>query len=376
MGTNATSRTSSERACAKRQNHRYGSLSFPSSPIVSCNANLNMVLGFPSFFPSMAVGKHMTYGFVEFRGEEDAEYAMKVLNMIKLAGKPIKVNRVAQDKKLNEVGANLFIGNLDPDVDEKLLYDTFSAFGGITQTPKIMRDPDLGTSKGFGFISFDAFEASDMAIECMNGQFLCNRPIVVQYAFKKDTPGERHGSQAERMLAATAAPANRFKPNTNFSGGAGDIVVMPNVPSGAPQSHTMYDPLAPGMYGDMNGMMLQAGAGAPLAMPGGMSMPPPPPPPMVHSGGYDPNTYMQPGYGMVAPPGGGHMMDTSQTPTMGVHGSIPPPPPPPMAQGMPPPPARGMDAVKPAWYAVFQNVFHRVFFTDKMSFPPLTSLLG
>ena len=36
-----------------------------------------------------------------------------------------------------DVGANLFIGNLDPDVDEKLLYDTFSAFGGISGAPKV-----------------------------------------------------------------------------------------------------------------------------------------------------------------------------------------------------------------------------------------------
>lgn len=55
----------------------------------------------------------------------------------------------------NDVGANLFIGQLDPDVDEKMLYDTFSAFGFITQTPKVMRDPDTGISKGYGFISYD-----------------------------------------------------------------------------------------------------------------------------------------------------------------------------------------------------------------------------
>ena len=35
------------------------------------------------------------------------------------------------------VGANIFIGNLDPEVDEKLLYDTFSAFGVILTTPKV-----------------------------------------------------------------------------------------------------------------------------------------------------------------------------------------------------------------------------------------------
>lgn len=50
-------------------------------------------------------------------------------------------------------------------------------------------------SKGFGFVSFDSFEAADLAIECMHGQFLCNRAIVCQYAFKKESKGERHGSQ-------------------------------------------------------------------------------------------------------------------------------------------------------------------------------------
>lgn len=40
--------------------------------------------------------------------------------MIKLFGKPIRVNKSSQDKKSQDVGANLFIGNLDPDVDEKV----------------------------------------------------------------------------------------------------------------------------------------------------------------------------------------------------------------------------------------------------------------
>jgi RNA recognition motif-containing protein len=72
----------------------------------------------------------------------------------------------------------------------QLLYDTFSAFGVIINTPKLMRDPDTGNSKGFGFVSYDCFEASDAAIEAMNGQYLCNRQITVSYAYKKDTKGE------------------------------------------------------------------------------------------------------------------------------------------------------------------------------------------
>lgn len=71
----------------------------------------------------------------------------------------------------------------------QLLYDTFSAFGVIIATPKIMRDPETGNSRGFGFVSYDCFEASDAAIEAMNGQYLCNRPITVSYAYKKDTKG-------------------------------------------------------------------------------------------------------------------------------------------------------------------------------------------
>lgn len=82
---------------------------------------------------------HQGYGFVEFMGEEDADYAIKIMNMIKLYGKPIRVNKASAHQKNLDVGANIFIGNLDPEVDEKLLYDTFSAFGVILQTPKVIR---------------------------------------------------------------------------------------------------------------------------------------------------------------------------------------------------------------------------------------------
>lgn len=80
---------------------------------------------------------HQGYGFVEFLSEDDADYAIKIMNMIKLYGKPIRVNKASAHQKNLDVGANIFIGNLDPEVDEKLLYDTFSAFGVILQTPKV-----------------------------------------------------------------------------------------------------------------------------------------------------------------------------------------------------------------------------------------------
>jgi splicing factor 3B subunit 4 len=99
-------------------------------------------------------GVHNGYGFVEFLDVTDCEYAIQILNMIKLYGRPIRVSRSTLDKKnILDVGANLFIGNLEPDVDEKLLYDTFSSFGTMIRPPKIMRD-DSGVSKGYGFVSY------------------------------------------------------------------------------------------------------------------------------------------------------------------------------------------------------------------------------
>lgn len=37
---------------------------------------------------------HQGYGFCEFLTEDDAEYACKIMNQIKLFGKPIRVNKV------------------------------------------------------------------------------------------------------------------------------------------------------------------------------------------------------------------------------------------------------------------------------------------
>lgn len=49
----------------------------------------------------------------------------------------ISFSQASSDKKQLDVGANLFIGNLDENVDERLLYDTFSAFGQMATTAKV-----------------------------------------------------------------------------------------------------------------------------------------------------------------------------------------------------------------------------------------------
>ena len=80
---------------------------------------------------------HQGFGFCEFLSEEDAEYAVKIMNQIKLYGKPIRVNKASYDKRQLDVGANLFVGSLDDNVDESALYDTFSTFGPIADQPTV-----------------------------------------------------------------------------------------------------------------------------------------------------------------------------------------------------------------------------------------------
>lgn len=57
--------------------------------------------------------QHMGFGFVEFASEIDADYAIKIMNMVKLYGSPIrlsKATRGTQQKHQSDIGANLFIG--------------------------------------------------------------------------------------------------------------------------------------------------------------------------------------------------------------------------------------------------------------------------
>ncbi|KAF7728266.1 Splicing factor 3B subunit 4 [Apophysomyces ossiformis] len=226
---------------------------------------------------------HQGYGFCEFLTEEDADYAIKIMNQVRLFGKPIRVNKATSDKKNLDVGATLFIGNLDPDVDEKLLYDTFSAFGLIVQTPNIARDPETGNFRGFGFVSYDNFESSDAAIDAMNGQYLMNKQITVSYAYKKDGKGERHGSAAERLLAAEARKHVQM-PNRLFATGGTPMMPVAPYPTAAYPAQPMMTPAYSGVTpAGVNGYR-----------------PPPPPPPMMGAAG---GAYARPPMGGYPPYG-------------------------------------------------------------------------
>ncbi|KAM0725846.1 Splicing factor 3B subunit 4 [Formica fusca] len=306
---------------------------------------------------------HQGYGFVEFMGEEDADYAIKIMNMIKLYGKPIRVNKASAHQKNLDVGANIFIGNLDPEVDEKLLYDTFSAFGVILQTPKIMRDPETGNSKGFAFINFASFDASDASIEAMNGQYLCNRPISVSYAFKRDAKGERHGSAAERLLAAQNPLSQADRPHQLFAD-APPLAPPPMPNSNANAHQSVHHPPHHVMH---HGMVVPPPP--PPSTPGPpMGHPPPPPVPPPPSSGFPPANIPPPPLPPMSmahpplPPGMPPPLPPMPVPTSQAQSAasrmMAPPPPhwamgaPPQGQFPPPPPPSATGG--PSQYGQFQ----------------------
>ena len=76
----------------------------------------------------------------------------------------------------------------------------------------IAMDPATGKSLGHGFVSYDSFESADLAKKQMNGQYVCQQPITVSYAFKVGSKkGEKHGDASERRIAPSMAAAAKLK---------------------------------------------------------------------------------------------------------------------------------------------------------------------
>ena len=100
------------------------------------------------------------------------------MNFDVLRGRPMRILWPQRDHALRKSGVgNVFIKHLEKNIDNKALYDTFSAFGNILSC-KIMTDEN-GRSKGFGFVHFETQEAANEAIRSVNGMLLGDRKVFV-----------------------------------------------------------------------------------------------------------------------------------------------------------------------------------------------------
>ena len=105
-----------------------------------------------------------------------AERALDTCNYDVVHGRPIRIMWCNRDPSLRRSGVgNIFIKNLDGSIDNKALYDTFSAFGSILSCKIVLDENDV--SKGYGYVHFETQEAAEQAIEKVNGMLLNDKQV-------------------------------------------------------------------------------------------------------------------------------------------------------------------------------------------------------
>ncbi|PKS11528.1 hypothetical protein jhhlp_003293 [Lomentospora prolificans] len=294
-----------------------------------------------------AEGKSRGFGFVNFTTHESAARAVEELNGNEFHGQELFVGRAqkkhereeelrksyeaARLEKANKYqGVNLYIKNLDDDVDDDKLRQMFTEFGPITSA-KVMRDqpgegsdeekegkdkeikkegsqePEeptapkedeadkkgdkkndkkLGKSKGFGFVCFSNPDDATKAVAEMNQRMINGKPLYVALAQRKDV----RKSQLEASIQARNQI--RLQQQAAQAGMSGQYI-------------------QPAVFYGQPGFMHQGGRGMPFPQPG-MGMPGMQPGrPGQFPGGY--------------PPQGGRGMPGQIPPNMfGIPGQFPP----------------------------------------------------
>ncbi|KPP63594.1 polyadenylate-binding protein 1-like [Scleropages formosus] len=140
------------------------------------------------------------YGFVHYEAQEAAEKAIEKLNgtlfnnrkaMDKMNSRELNGKLISrghgQKRSVTQAehkqGVNLYVKNLDDEVDDECLRKEFSTFGTITSAKVMMNG---GRSKGFGFVCFSTPEEATKALTEMNGRIVATKPLYVALAQRKE----------------------------------------------------------------------------------------------------------------------------------------------------------------------------------------------
>ena len=138
--------------------------------------------------------RHKGIAYIEFYDINSVPLAL-ALNGHKIAGYPIIIqptqaekNRAAASASAPQRGVSgpmrLYVGSLHFNITEEMLKGIFEPFGRIDKI-ELMKDPESGRSKGYGFITFHDAEDAKKALEQLNGFELAGRPMKVNYVTER-----------------------------------------------------------------------------------------------------------------------------------------------------------------------------------------------
>ncbi|CAL1704697.1 unnamed protein product [Somion occarium] len=252
-------------------------------------------------------GKSKGFGFVNFEHHEGAQKAVDTLHDSELKGRKLFVTRAqkkaereeelrrsyeqAKLEKLSKYqGTNLYIKNLEDDIDDERLRAEFEPFGTITSV-KVMRD-EKGASKGFGFVCFSSPDEATKAVADMNNKMIGTKPLYVSLAQRREV--------RRQQLESQIAQRNQIRMQQAAAAGmpGGYPYMYPPGPGYAPQGgRGMMGYGQPGMIpprpryapsGQVPGMPMPPYGQAPPQAYGGMPGYPRGGPPRPHQGGRAP----------------------------------------------------------------------------------------
>ncbi|CCE62504.1 hypothetical protein TPHA_0C03520 [Tetrapisispora phaffii CBS 4417] len=199
----------------------------------------------------------VNYAFVEYLQHHDADVAFKNLNGKTIETKVLKINWAFQSQQTtsDESLFNLFVGDLNVDVDDETLGHAFSEFPSFVQA-HVMWDMQTGRSRGYGFISFSNQEDAQTAMDKMQSTELNGRQIRINWASKRENATNGNGNNNNRNMNN-----RRNNNNSNSNGPRGGFrsynnnmppLPMGNMPMSAPPAGpAVLPPVNPQAVDDM-----------------------------------------------------------------------------------------------------------------------------